>query len=141
MDIEFWKMLPRHTTLTLLIEMDEYDTKTVYCKYFHSTETEIYCSYFFNEYEMDDYCTSFLVFDDDEIVLNTHESIIKSIQILEINKTDELPLVFSFIDKKYVDIINSHYKELHLAHNYLDQGWTTINEEELETLNNELKLN
>ena len=131
MDINFWKTLPRHTCLTLFLFVNNVKRK-VYCKYFHSTLDEVYCSYNFEENNLDNDCVSFLIFDNEDVVLNVDDfeicegTILTSIKIQNINKTNEQPLIFSIINKKYINTINTHYKQLHLAHNYMDQGWENI---------------
>ena len=48
------------------------------------------------------------------------------------------PLNFVSIDSKYLETLKQNYKKLHLAHDYMDQGWTDIeNGEDIEHLGNE----
>jgi hypothetical protein len=138
MDFNFWKKLPSQTCLTLLFNK----TLSVDCKYFHCTEDEVYCSYRFENNKDYNNCVSFLVYKKNKVMLNMNvddyefyehnvSSKIKSIELKTFCATNLKPLNFSYIDKKYVDILNDNYLQFHLAHDYMDQGWTEIEESEV----------
>lgn len=132
MDLHFWKTLPTQTCLTLNLYENKKKEK-IYCKYFHCAENKVYLSYNLEKEDLyDNDCVYCFIFDNENVILNieTHHfyqgTVLTSIKIKSIKTTNQPPLHFSYIDKKYIDIINNHYKDLHLAHDYLDQGWSDI---------------
>ena len=131
MDIHFWKQLPTQTCLTLYLYANNKKEK-VYCQYFHCTENCVYFKYNLENNYYEGERSSFFLFENGNVILNqetntfTLGTILTSIKIKSIKKSNELPLLFSLIDKKYLNVVNSHFKELHLAHDFRDQGWDDI---------------
>ena len=63
------------------------------------------------------------------------------VKILSESKTDKLPLNFVSIPSKYYKSVCEKWREVHLAHDYMDQGWTDIiGGEGVEHLMNDLPL-
>jgi hypothetical protein len=131
MDINFWKTLPSQTCLILYLYKNN-KKEIIHCKYFHCAENKVYLSYNLEEDVFCDEKYLCLIFNNGNVILNieTHSfsqgTILTSIKIKSVKKTNQLPLNFSFINKKYIDIISKNYKDFHLAHDYLDQGWSDI---------------
>ena len=47
------------------------------------------------------------------------------IDILSLKKTQEPPMLYVPIPDTFLDYVEAHYPDLDIAHDYMDQGWTT----------------
>lgn len=135
MNLNYWLNLPTDTELLLQIIIGD-ARKTITCKYSHTCYDEIennayiYCK-LYNE-EFDEYCNYselLLDFYNNEFVYQEIEC--TDIYIFNEKRTIGYPKIYVPIDKKYFEKIKENYKLFDICYDYMDQGWSQIDEDNI----------
>ena len=141
-NLTYWQLLPSQSKLSLKIKCyDEW--KSALFTYWHLVEEElVYGQFVFDEDEEDLLSTDGQTFkygcephDDCFVEGEKHLHIFNvsdteymkcEIKIISESKTDKLPLNFVSVASKYYLNLCENWREVHLGHDYMDQGWTDI---------------
>jgi hypothetical protein len=122
-----WKNIPANSHVDLTITYSDRKIKVkklLYCHYVIDSNIHhiiyLYADKHEDYYSVDIWNKNCVNEEYDESTLYENEIIDKTI---EITKSNNIPLVFISIDKKYLHEVNAHYKKLHLATDFMDQGW------------------
>ena len=141
-DLTYWRSLPSQSKLSLKIKCGD-EWKSTLFTYWHLVEDElVYGQLVFDEDEEDFVNTEGQTFkygcetsDDCFVKGEKHLHLLNvfdteyvkcEVNILSEARTEELPLNFVPIPKKYYQTLCEKWREVHLAHDYMDQGWTDI---------------
>ena len=143
-DLTYLQSLPSESQLSLKIKCDD-EWKSALFTYWHLVEDElIYGQLVFDEDENEEDSMSTAgqtfkygcdVYDDCFVEGETHLHIYNvfdseyrrcEIRVVSESKTQKLPLNFVSIPSQYYQCLCEKWREVHLAHDYMDQGWTDI---------------